>query len=143
MSSFESSARFLRDVLLGCKMLKGDDLGVFSLFNLLSSQVGDFHLPWLKRYWKGQNISEVHELVNTTCLHTCRFLCTREVFQGTDLLDVVWYNLFFDAEMQGIYIGGGKKFYSWRNWLYWLLELDFVFSFAVKENCLLWSCTNH
>lgn len=45
MSSFESSARVLRDVLLGSKMPKCDDLGVFFLFNLLSSQVGDFHLP--------------------------------------------------------------------------------------------------
>lgn len=44
MSSFESSVKFLRDVLLGNKMPKCA-LGVFSLFNLLSSQVGDFHLP--------------------------------------------------------------------------------------------------
>lgn len=45
MSSFESSLRFLRDVLLGSKMPKCDDLRDFSLFNLLNSQVGDSHLP--------------------------------------------------------------------------------------------------
>lgn len=44
MSSFELSVKFLRDVLLGSEMPKCDDSDVFSLFNLLNSQVGDFNL---------------------------------------------------------------------------------------------------
>lgn len=54
MSSFESSMRFLRDVLLGSKMPKYGDLGGFSLFNLLSSQVGGLSPSMTKEVRKGR-----------------------------------------------------------------------------------------